>query len=157
MCLPHLVVHCVYPVWWSIVFTPFGGPLCLPHLVVHCVYPVWWSIVLTPFGGPPCLPRDSTTVGTQTLKHVRDSATVGTRFCDTTAVGTQTLKRVCASTAVGTHVVRTCVCITKKPCDIPCASSPGHSFEHAKTFPHEFSKQSRWSEPKSSSRQAVAE
>ena len=48
---------------------------------------------------------DSTAVGTQTLKRVRDSTTVGTRICDPTAVGTQTLKRVCDSTAVGTHVV----------------------------------------------------
>ena len=32
------MVYCVYPVWWSILFTPFGG------------YPVWWSIVFTPFG-----------------------------------------------------------------------------------------------------------
>ena len=79
MRLPRLVVHCVYPVWssiwWSIAFTPFGGPLCLPHLVVHCVYPVWWSIVFTPFG-------DSTAVGKQRLKRV----------CDSTAVGTQSLQ-----------------------------------------------------------------
>ena len=54
------------------------------------------------------------------------------------------------STAVGTHAVRNCICIATKPCDIPCASSPGHSLEHAKTFPNEFFKQSRWSEPKSS-------
>ena len=96
-------LDCLHIVW--------RGPFCLPRLVVHCVYPIWWSIAFTPFGGPLCLACDSTAVGTQTLKHVRDSATVELRFCDTTAVGTQTLKRVCASTAVGTHVVRTCVCI----------------------------------------------
>ena len=48
VCLPHLVVLCVYPVWWSILFT---------RLVVHCVYPIWWSIVFIPFGGPLCLPH----------------------------------------------------------------------------------------------------
>ena len=165
MCLPRLVVHCVYPIWWSILFTPFVSPMCLPHLVVlcvypvwwsilftrlvvHCVYPIWWSIAFTPFGGPLCLACDSTAVGTQTLEHVRYSATVGTRFCDTTAVGTQTLKRICDSTAVGTHVVRNCFCIATKPCDIPCASCPAHSLEHAKTLPIDFFKQSRWPRPK---------
>ena len=47
LCLPRLVIHRVYPIRWSIVFTRFGSPLCLPHLVVLCVYPVWWSILFT--------------------------------------------------------------------------------------------------------------
>ena len=28
-------------IWWYILFIQFGGALCLPHLVVHCVYLVW--------------------------------------------------------------------------------------------------------------------
>ena len=54
--LPFQTDQASVAIWWSIVFTQFGGLLCLPRLVVHFVftpfggYPVWWSIVFTPFG-----------------------------------------------------------------------------------------------------------
>ena len=137
-CLPSLVVHCAYPIWWSIVFTPFGGALCLPRLVVQFVYPVWWSILFTPFGGPLCLPhlvvhcvylvwwniilnqlaRRSPGAASRTRLRLNSgwNADAFKRVCDLKAVA----KHICDPTAVGTQTLKRTV--RRKLCDGNCAT-----------------------------------